>query len=147
MKQRLYIGFKGKNNASATLVGYLSENPYLLTNSFIGVKRDIEYLADYYDYVLIFGVDKNLKNSVRIESAAEREGICLSSHLDLDDISKQLNIAGVMNYISNTPTHYLCNEAYWFALQKYKGKVVFIHIPTKKNTFDDFLEKMKEVLG
>ena len=147
MKQRLYIGFKGKNNASSTLAGDLSEEPYLLTNSFSGVKRDIEYLQDSYDYVLMFGVDKNLKNSVRIESVAEREGVCVSSDLDLVDISKQLSTAGVINYISNTPTHYLCNEAYWYTLQKYKGKVVFIHIPTKKNLSGDFFDKMRKALG
>lgn len=146
MEQRLYIGFKGKNNASSTLAGRLSEKPCLLTNSFGGLKRDIEYLADDYDYVLMFGVDKNLKNSVRVESVAEREGIRLFSDLDLDDISKHLNAAGVMNYISNAPTHYLCNEAYWFALRKYKGKVAFIHIPTNKKINDTFFEKMKEAL-
>lgn len=147
MKQRIYIGFKGKNNASATLAEYLSEKPYLLTNSFGGVKRDIDNLADDYDYVLMFGVDKKLNDSVRIEGVAEREGVCLLSDLNLDDISKCLDSAGVMNYISDTPTHYLCNEAYWFALQKYKGKVVLIHIPTIKNLGDDFLEKMLNALG
>lgn len=147
MEQRLYIGFRGKNNASSTLVRYLSKNPYLLTNSFGGVKQDIENLADYYDYVLLFGVDKDLRNSVRIERVAEREGICLLSDLDLDDISKRLNVAGVKNCISNTPTHYLCNEAYWFSLQRFKGKAVFIHIPTIKNMGDDFFEKMGEAIG
>ena len=147
MEQRLYIGFKGKSNASSTLVERLSEFPYLLTNSFGGVKRDIEYLADYYNSVLMFGVDKNLKNSVRIERVAEREGIRLYSELDLEDISKRLTTAGVRNSISDTPTHYLCNEAYWFSLQKYKGKAVFIHIPTAKNADGCFLEKMKEALG
>ena len=93
------------NSSPSTLVRYLSKNPYLLTNSFGGVKQDIENLADYYEYVLMFGVDKNLKNSVRIERVAEREGICLLSDLDLDDISKRLNVAGVKNCISNTPTH------------------------------------------
>jgi len=147
MEQRLSIGFKGKNNASYTLVEYLSERPCLLTNSFGGVKRDIEYLPDDYDYVLMFGVDKNLKNTVRIERVAEREGIQSCSDLDLEDISKRLTTAGVMNSISDTPTHYLCNEAYWFSLQKYRGKVVFIHIPTTKNADGSFLEKMKEALG
>lgn len=146
MEQRLYIGFKGKNNASSTMVRYLSKNPCLLTNSFGGVKRDIENLIDYYDYVLMFGVDKNLKNSVRIERVAEREGISLLSDLDLDDISKRLNVAGVKNCISNTPTHYLCNEAYWFSLQKFEGNVVFIHIPTIKNIGDDFFEKVREAI-
>lgn len=147
MEQRLYIGFKGNNNASSTLVRYLSKNPCLLTNSFGGVKRDIENLTDYYDYVLMFGVDKNLKNSARIERVAEREGISLLSDLDLDDISKRLNVVGVKNCISNTPTHYLCNEAYWFSLQKFEGNVVFIHIPTIKNIGDDFFEKVREAIG
>lgn len=147
MEQRIYIGFKGKNNASCTLVEYLSESPCLLTNSFGGVKRDIESLADYYDYVLMFGVDKNLKNTVRIESVAEKEGIRLCSELDLGGLSNRLITAGVMNYISDTPTQYLCNEAYWFAMQKYKGKVGFIHIPTAKNVTDNFHEKMKVALG
>ena len=147
MEQRLYIGFKGKSNASSTLVERLSEFPYLLTNSFGGVKRDIEYLADYYDSVLMFGVDKNLKNSVRIERVAEREGIRLYSELDLEDISKCLTTVGVRNSISDIPTHYLCNEAYWFSLQKYKGKAMFIHIPTTNNIDDSFFEKMKVALG
>ena len=143
----LYIGFKGKNNASFALVNHLSEHPFLLTNSFDGVKRDIECLPDYYDSVLMFGVDKNLKNTVRIERVAEREGIRLYSDLDLRHISKCLDAAGVANSISDTPTKYLCNEAYWFSLQKYKGKAVLIHIPTTKNISVDFLEKVKEALG
>ena len=143
----LYIGFKGKNNASCALVNHLSEHPFLLTNSFDGVKRDIECLPDYYDSVLMFGVDKNLKNTVRIERVAEREGIRLYSDLDLRHISKCLDAAGVANSISDTPTKYLCNEAYWFSLQKYKGKAVLIHIPTTKNISVDFLEKVKEALG
>jgi len=96
---------------------------------------------------LMFGVDKNLKNSVRIERVAEREGIRLYSELDLEDISKRLTTAEVRNSISDIPTHYFCNEAYWFSLQKYKGKAMFIHIPTTKNADGCFLEKMKEALG
>lgn len=144
---KLYIGFKGKNNASCTLVNHLSEHPFLLTNSFCGVKRDIECLPDYYDSVLMFGIDKKLKNTVRIERVAEREGIRLYSYLDLEEVSTCLKSAGVANSISDTPTQYLCNEAYWFSLQKYKGKVVFIHIPTAKNVSTNFFEKVKEALG
>lgn len=147
MEQGLYIGFKGKNNASSTLVEYLSTGSCLLTNSFGGVKRDIECLSDDYNYVLMFGVDKNLRNTVRIERVAEREGSRLCSDLDLEDISNRLEAVGLVNYISDTPSQYLCNEAYWFSLQKYKGKVVFIHIPTTKNLSTDFLEKMKVALG
>ena len=63
-----------------------------MTNSLPGVNRDIECLLDNYDYVLIFGVDKNLKNTVRIERVAEREGSRLCSDLDLRDISKRLDV-------------------------------------------------------
>ena len=91
--------------------------------------------------------NRMLKNSVRIERVAEREGIRLYSELDLEDISKRLTTAGVQASISDIPTHYLCNEAYWFSLQKYKGKAMFIHIPTTNNIDDSFFEKMKEVLG
>ena len=147
MNTKLYIGFKGKNNTSCVLVKRLSQNPYMLTNSFAGLRKDIENLTGTYDCVLMFGIDKNLKDSVRIERVAEREGIQSCSDLDLEDISKRLTTAGVMNSISDTPTHYLCNEAYWFSLQKYRGKVVFIHIPTTKNADGSFLEKMKAALG
>ena len=65
----------------------------------------------------------------------------------MEDISTRLSTAGVQNFISDTPTYYLCNEAYWLALQKYKGKAVFIHIPTMKNMDENFFERMKEALG
>lgn len=146
-RKKLYIGFKGKNNASCILTRYLSESYCLLTNSFGGLKRDIEMLEDCYDYVLMFGIDKNLKNTVRIERVAEREGSILLSDLDLDNISKRLNAAGITNYISNTPTHYLCNEAYWFSLQKFNGNAVFIHIPSIKNINEIFYKKMKLALS
>lgn len=144
---KLYVGFKGKNNASCILTKYLSEKPYLLTNSFSGLKKDIEQLDDCYDYVLMFGIDKKLKNAVRIERVAERDDNKLLSDLDLDNISKRLNEFGVENYISNTPTHYLCNEAYWFSLQKFNGKAVFIHIPSIRNTDEIFLNKLKLALS
>ena len=71
MSRKLYIGFKGKNNASCILVQSISKNHYLLTNSFGGLKKDIELLGDSYDCIIMFGIDKNLRNSVRIEKAAE----------------------------------------------------------------------------
>ena len=147
MEKELYIGFKGKNNASSMLVSHLSENSYLLTNSFAGVRNDIEHLPDGYDYVLMFGIDKKLKNTVRVERAAEREGIRLLTDLDVDTIAKCLKEAGVENYVSDIPTHYLCNEAYWFSLRKFKGKAVFLHIPTLRNAEEDFFEKMKAALS
>ncbi len=141
------IGFKGKNNASYVLSNYLNESPYLLTNSFVGLKNDIELLNDNFDYVLMFGVDKNLKDSVRIESVAEKDNCRVVSRLDLNIILKRLKVEGIESSLSDKPTHYLCNEAYWYALRKFNGKVVFIHIPSLKNINQEFLDKMKLALG
>ncbi|MGN1135697.1 MAG: hypothetical protein ACI4SF_05700 [Oscillospiraceae bacterium] len=146
MNRKLYIGFKGKNNASCILAQSISENHYLLTNSFGGLKKDIELLDFSYDYIIMFGIDKNLKNSVRIEQAAEKDTIEYSV-LDLEKISECLNANGVKNYICDKPIHYLCNEAYWFVLRKFNGKAVFIHIPSIKNIDEIFIDKIKIALG
>ena len=146
MNRKLYIGFKGKNNASCILAKSISADSYLLTNSFDGLKRDIELLNDYYDYIIVFGIDKKLKDTVRIEKVAEKE--CrVFSVLDLKNISVRLNSVGILNNISDTPTHYLCNEAYWYLLQKFKGKAVLIHVPSIKNLNEVFIEKLKLALG
>ena len=73
MNTKLHIGFKGKNNTSCILVKSISADSYLLTNSFEGLKRDIENLDYSYDCVILFGIDKNLTNTVLIEKAAEKE--------------------------------------------------------------------------
>ena len=117
----------------------------LLTNSFEGVKRDIEAIEGNYDFVIMFGCDKSLKSCVRIERFAEKDGIKFETNLDLELLSKRLGEGGIENVISEIPTHYLCNEAYWYALQKFEGKASFIHIPTIKNADESFLSKTKSV--
>lgn len=143
----LLTGFKGKNNSSSILVQSISENYSLLTNSFEGLKKDIEAINEGFDLLIMFGCDKNLKDSVRIERFAEKNGERIASGLDLKNISTRLGKAGIENCISDTPSHYLCNEAYWYALQKFNGKAVFIHIPTIKNLNDDFIDKMKKFMS
>jgi len=143
----LLTGFKGKNNSSAKLVQAISENYRLLTNSFEGLKKDIEEISGDFDFLLMFGCDKNLKDSVRIERFAEKNGEKNTSGLNLKNISESLVKAGIENCISDTPGHYLCNEAYWHALQKFNGKAVFIHIPTIKNIDDCFIDKMKKFVS
>ncbi len=143
----LLTGFKGKNNSSAKLVQAISENYRLLTNSFDGLKKDIEEIDDDFALLIMFGCDKNLKDSVRIERFAEKNGEKIVSGCDLKNISTRLEKAGIENCISDTPCHYLCNEAYWHALRKFNGKAVFIHIPTIKNLDDYFVDKMKKFVS
>ncbi len=133
MKKVLYIGFKGKNNSSSMLVNSLSSQGCLLTNSFAGLKKDIDNLSGDYDEVYLFGVDKTLTDSFRIEQCADRENIRLTTALDLKVISERLSAAGIKSTVSDNPTHFLCNEAYWYLLEKYRGRAVLIHIPTIKN--------------
>ena len=151
----LCVGFKGKQNSSGLLVTELSKslslsdvsdlNSFcLLTNSFPGVKKGIDSILEKYEQVIMFGCDKSLKSSVRIERFAERNGIKLETNLDLELLSRRLGEGGIENVISETPTQYLCNEAYWYTLQKFDGKAVFIHIPTLKNLDENFISKMKE---
>ena len=93
----LLTGFKGKNNSSSILVQSISENYRLLTNSFEGLKKDIEEIDDNPVFLIMFGCDKNLKDSVRIERFAEKNGEKIASALDLENISKNLAAAETNN--------------------------------------------------
>ena len=53
MSRRLYIGFKGKNNSSCIPVQFISKNHYLLTNSFGGLRKDIEMSGAAYDCIIM----------------------------------------------------------------------------------------------
>lgn len=139
---RLFVGFKGQHNASCILVNALSEKPHLLTNSFDRLEKDIEALPDA-DEVFLFGIDAKLKDAVRIEASAENNGIRRYSALDLSIIKQQVTDAGIFCTVVDRPTHYLCNAAYWHALDKYP-KAVFIHIPPKKY-IDDLIDLIKSI--
>ena len=143
MSKTLYIGFKGQNNSSAALVNSLPGQHVLLTNSFTGLRRDIDGLSAEYDRICLFGADKSLTDSFRIEQCAEKDGVRLATELDTADISKRLAEAGIKSVISDTPTQYLCNEAYWCLLEKYRGRAVLIHIPTMRN-FSSMFEKYSD---
>ena len=145
MNKVLFVGFKGKNNSSGILAESISSERLLLTNSFAGLKRDIDSLSGKYDHIVMFGVDKNLASNVRIEKTASLNGKKKSSCLDLEKIAEAINVNGIQSVISDNPTAYLCNEAYMHLLEKYSGRAVLIHIPTIKYADDAFMEKMKAV--
>ncbi len=139
----LFTGFKGRNNSSSILAEQLSSERLLLTNSFAGLQKGIESIDKEYDTVVMFGVDTTLTSSVRIERVASWDGIKRVSSLDLGWIADALNIAGLSTVISDTPTAYLCNAAYYHMLNKFSGKAVFIHVPPVRYVDDDFIRKMK----
>ena len=133
MSNTLYIGFKGRNNSSAILVNSLSGQHSLLTNSYAGLKRDIDNLPADYDEVYLFGADKSLSDTFRIEKYAEKDGKQLSTILDINELAERLSVSGIKSTISKKTSHYLCNEAYWHLIEKYQGRAVLIHIPTIKH--------------
>ena len=54
MSKVLFVGFKGKNNASGRLAELISPNHLLLTNSFGGLKKDIDTISEKYDLAIMF---------------------------------------------------------------------------------------------
>ena len=143
MGKVLLVGFKGKNNSSSMLVEQLSSDHVLLTNSFSRLKKDIESISTEYECVLMFGVDKNLSSSVRIETCAGKDGETIESVLKTDTFAKAFAGEGILPVISDKPTVYLCNEAYWYVLRKFSGRALFIHIPTIKYADEQFIGKVK----
>ncbi|MBQ1849259.1 MAG: hypothetical protein II139_02705 [Lachnospiraceae bacterium] len=142
----LFVGFKGKNNSSALLVSALSPQHYLLTNSFAGLRNDVEELSPDYEEIWLFGVDKSLVDSIRIERVAEKDGVLRSTTLDVEDLAARFSRAGLKATVAFRPTEYLCNEAYWHLLGKYAGKAVLIHLPTIKHFKDEWVSNVKEAL-
>ena len=143
MGRVLYIGFKGKNNASGRLAELLSPDHLLLTNSYEGLKKDIDQASEEYDYAVLFGVDKTLASAVRIELSAAKGDKKHYSKLNADKLASSLNASGIKTVISDNPKDCLCNEAYLCALTRFEGRAVFIHIPTIRNADEAFLRKMR----
>ena len=53
MNNTLIVGFKGKSNTSSMLVEQLPSDNLLLTNSFAGLKKDIDSISGEYDQIVI----------------------------------------------------------------------------------------------
>jgi len=143
----LYVGFKGKNNTSFQLVSALDGECLFLTNSFSGAERDIEALRTEYDAIIMFGSDKSLSNAVRIEKTAALHGDTRKTVLSADQMAERFIKNGISCEISEKPTQYLCNDAYYRMLQKTDGKTIFIHIPGSRYMTDELMASIIRSLG
>ncbi len=139
----LFTAFKGKNNTSFLLASYLGGETLYITNSFTGLEKDIGAVNREYDRVFMFGIDKRLKNSVRIEACASLEGRRLYTESDIISLSRCLSENGVTATVSRVPTKYLCNAAYFRMLARNQN-AVFIHIPSLKNMTDEMMNALVE---
>jgi len=50
--------------------------------------------------------------------------------------------SGIKCVVSELPTQYLCNAAYFNVLHKFDGKAVFIHIPSLKNMSENMTDRI-----
>ena len=142
----LYVAFKGNGNSGNKIVRSFSGDKLFLTNSFNGLKKDIDNINGTYDLVYMFGLDKGLKGNIRIDCVARRGDVCLYSDADYNSIAMNLSQNGILTNIGNTPTQYLCNEAYWYMLRKFNCHVIFFHVPSIKYITGNFIEKIRSVL-
>ena len=143
----LYVGFKGAKNTSYQLVSSFPGDHLYLTNSFSGLARDIDALGKDYDAVIMFGVDKSLSASLRVERCAELHGETLETKLYADQLARGFRENGINCDISDTPTQYLCNDAYFRMLRKTNGKAVFIHIPGSRCMTQELMADILKTLG
>ena len=141
----LFIGFKGKNNTSAMLVHQLGKDFLLLTNSFTGLERDILSISEEYDSVCMFGLDKHLVNAVRIEQYAMLQSTRIASSYDIQALSKKMLRHNIHHSISDTPTQYLCNAAYYHMLRKNRN-TIFVHIPSIKGMDNALMDRLLTLL-
>jgi len=124
----LCTAFKGKNNTSYQVASRLKGDVLFLTNSFQGLERDIATVVNDYDVVYMLGVDKSLNNKIKIETCAEYNGKQVFTEFDISELKKRID--NKLSYsISDYPTKYLCNAAFYHMLKKNKN-TVFIHIPS-----------------
>ena len=142
----LYVAFKGNGNSANKIVRSINGEKLFLTNSYNGLKKDIDNINGTYDLVYMFGLDKRLKGNVRIDCVAQRGDVCLYSDVDFNSIAMNLSQNGIITNIGNTPTQYLCNEAYWYMLRKFNCHVIFFHVPSIKYITENFIEKIRSVL-
>lgn len=126
----LYTGFKGKNNASCQLVELINANDkVLLTNSFEGIKKDLAKISlESYDLIIMFGINKNLKDKLIIEINSNLNLEYFNTKVNYDELKSMISDNDIEVDLNFKPTKYLCNYAYHNALLRNKNSI-FIHIP------------------
>ena len=141
----LYTAFKGFHNTSFQLVSQLCGDKLFLTNSFQGLEKEILSLGTDYDAIYMFGIDKNLRNGIRIETCANYNGEFVTTSFDIVTSEKAIKDLDISYIISNKPTAYLCNAAYYHMLKRNRN-TVFIHIPSMKGINPSLMNKLLQMV-
>ena len=142
----LFTAFKGVHNTSFQLVDQTTANYILLTNSFQGLEKDISFISSDYSIVYMFGVDKKLIDKVRIETCAKYNDETVCTDFNVHYLEMMLGSVGVFYTISDKPTRFLCNAAYYHMLKK-NPNTVFIHIPSLKGMSVELMNKLIKIFN
>lgn len=126
----LYTAFKGTNNASYQLINLINpKEKIFLTNSFVGIEKDLLNIhLEAYDYIIMFGINKNLKDKLVIEVNALHNNTIIKTDIDYNKLYLLISESGIDVEINYNPTRYLCNHAYYSVLSQNR-KAIFIHMP------------------
>ncbi len=143
--KKLYTAFKGKNNTSCQLISVLQQESLLLTNSFQGLEKDICSMVGEYSCVIMLGVDKSLKNEIRLETCADYRGEMIRSAFCTEILTIKCDELKIPYQVSDKPTGYLCNAAYWHMLKKVPN-AIFLHIPSAKWASKEWMESLVRLL-
>ena len=144
----LLTAFYGKYNASNILINMIDirVDKLILTNSFVKLEHELNSIQlEEYDLILMFGINKFLKEEIRLEQTAKLDGI-INTYVDVDFINEVCN-KYIKTSINNVPTRYLCNSAYYHALKRNKN-TLFIHIPgfSKISNVNLLVDMVKELI-
>lgn len=120
--------------------------------------KDSEILIDVianeqFDYVISFGQRPNIKNKVHIETTAKDGDFHIDTGIDCEKIKQLFEKKGMEAKISHNAGTSFCNKLYLNGLKYIRQndldtKMVFVHIPFKKNIsdFDTFRRQLFEVI-
>ena len=145
----LLTAFYGKYNASNMLVNMIDDNvdKLILTNSFVKLEQELNNTSlEGYDLILMFGINKFLKDEIRLEQTAKLDDV-LDTCIDIKLISELCN-KYIKTSINNVPTKYLCNSSYYHTLKR-NLNTLFIHIPgvSKITNMNLLADMIKEIIG
>ncbi len=99
------------------------------------------------DYIISFGQKPNIKDKIHIETCARGREVCLTTDFDADRLKNLFEQAGISAKISQNAGTSFCSRLYLNVLlhlkqHKADTKMIFIHIPFKKNISDFDLFRM-----
>lgn len=120
--------------------------------------KDSEKLIDVisregFDYVISFGQRPNIKDKVHIETTAKDDELNINTNFDCDKLKQSFELNGIISKISHNAGTSFCNQLYLNCLKyifqnNMETKMVFVHVPFKKNItdFDSFRKKLFNVI-